>query len=67
MKWRAKFSCTKFSSEIVLNCFQEHAKEVTKIRQEFDQNAKELQQKSDRKVTTPTCIELSSFMSKTCW
>jgi len=30
---------------------QEHAKEATKMRQEFDQNAKELQQKSDRKVS----------------
>jgi len=29
---------------------QEHAKEITKMRQEFDLNAKELQQKSDRKV-----------------
>ncbi|KAH8939113.1 hypothetical protein BDL97_15G020300 [Sphagnum fallax] len=30
----------------------EHAKEITKMRQEFDLNAKELQQKSDRKIKT---------------
>lgn len=57
---------------------QEHAKEITKMRQEFDLNAKELQQKSDRKVmklqsalienwvscTSPFYIQDSKFVFK---
>lgn len=35
---------------MILHCFQEHAKESTKMRQEFDQKSKELHQKSERKV-----------------